>query len=107
MAVQNLFECTLRMMYRAIKVHGECVEMKEFDNITDAYKHFLPSLEDQKRYSWHVKLLWSVIEEFKDVPNWPTQKIAWNDVKNPEEEESYTLYIQKIDSDNDPIPNTE
>ncbi len=92
------------MMYRAIKVYSKGSETNHFDTITDAYKHFLPSLEDQTRYSWHVKLLWPILEEFKTNPDCYIQKIAWNDVKNPEEEESYILYIQKIDSDDDPMP---
>lgn len=95
------------MMYRAIKVMDGGVEVafKHFDSITDAYKYFLPSLEDQKQDSWHIKLLWSVLEEFKTEPNWPTQKIAWNDVKNPETDMSYTLYIQKVEYMDDAMPN--
>jgi hypothetical protein len=95
------------MMYRAIKVQDGCVEVtyRHFDSITDAYKYFLPSLEDQKQDSWHIKLLWAVVEEFKTEPNWPTQKIAWNEAKNPETDVMYSLYIQKVDHTDDPLPN--
>lgn len=94
-------------MYRAIKVQDGGVEVtyKHFDSITDAYKYFLPSVEDQKQDSWHIKLLWSVLEEFKAEPNWPMQKIGWNEVKNPEMDSIYTLYIQKVDHIDDPMPN--
>lgn len=96
-----------RMYYRAIKVTdgGAAVSYMHFTSITDSYKHFLPSLEDQRQDSWHIKLLWSVVEDFKcETDMKTTQKIGWNDVKNPEEDTCYTLYIQRVDHFEIPLP---
>ena len=88
------------MYYRAIKVTdgGASVAYKHFTSVTEAYKYFMPSLEDQRQESWHIKLLWSVVEGFKRETDMKmTQKIGWNEVVNPEEDTYYTLYIQKVE----------
>lgn len=91
------------MIYRAIQVKDDQTSVKHFDTITDAYKYFLPPTDIQARYSWHVKLLWPILEEFKSNPDCECQLIAWNDVKNPEEESQYKLYVQKLVHVDSPI----
>ncbi len=95
------------MYYRAIKVTdgGAQVTYKHFTSITEAYKYFLPSLEDQRQDSWHIKLLWSVVEDFKcETDMKTTQKIGWNEVLNPEETTFYSLFVQKVEHFDIPLP---
>ena len=95
------------MYYRAIKVTngGSSVAYKHFTSVTEAYKYFMPTLEDQRQESWHIKLLWSVVEDFKCENTVNTsQKIGWNDVLNPEEDTFYTLYIQKVEDYQTSLP---
>ena len=95
------------MYYRAIKVTdgGVQVKYKHFTTIAEAYRYFLPSIEDQRQESWHIKLLWSVVKDFKCETDMKIiQKIGWNDIINPEEDTCHTLYIQHVDHFEIPLP---
>ena len=98
------------MLYRAIRYideedgyEGKLFEIKHFGSVTDAYKWLIPSLEIQERDRWHIRLLWSVIEDLK-VYETTIEDVGHNEPQNPEQTPPTHLYIQKVEYMDSPLP---
>ena len=88
------------MMYRAIKFINDGMEVcyKHFDTIEEAFKYYLPSLDDQEADSWHIQVLWKVIETFANDTELPFQRFGYTTVLNPETQSKNELFIQRVES---------
>ncbi len=98
------------MLYRAICLkdqedgfEGKLFQIRHFQSVTDAYKWLQPAREDQERERWHLRLLWSVVEDFK-VYEMDIQEIGYNEPQNPEETQLTRLFIQKVEYMDSPLP---
>lgn len=93
------------MFYRAIRWmnDGESFDVYHFTSIVDAYKWLVPTMEIQEKERWHVRLLWTVIEEFK-MSEIRIDAVGHNEPLNPEEFPLTRLYIQKVETIQDPLP---
>ncbi len=98
------------MLYRAIRhvdeetsYEGKMYQICHFESITDAYKWLIPSQEVQERERWHIRLLWSVIEDFKVYEN-TIEDVGHNEPRNPEQTPPARLYIQKVMHMDEPLP---
>lgn len=86
--------------YRCIRTWNGCeeVEFKHVKRLDNGYHWLLPKLYVQVQERWHIKSLETVEKELsKQGINYVL--IGWN-----EENYSESLYIQKICSWNDPLP---
>lgn len=99
-----------KMLYRAIRhideengYEGKTCVIRHFASVTDAYKWLQPTLEVQERERWHIRLLWSVIEDLK-VYEANIEEVGYNEPLNPEQTPPMRLYIQKVDFIDEPLP---
>ena len=79
---------------------GRSKEIMHFECITDAYGWLRPINHSD---TWHLKHLWAIIDDFK-VNDLTYQRIGYNDPINPEDEILVSIYIQKVDDYNTPLP---
>ena len=93
------------MFYRAIRWmnDGESFDIHHFSSIVDAYKWLVPPSDIQEKERWHVRLLWTVIEDFNGYENY-IKNIGHNEPLNPEEFPITRLYIQQVDTIQFPLP---
>jgi hypothetical protein len=93
------------MFYRAIRWmnDGESFAIHHFSSIVDAYKWLVPTPDIQEKERWHVRLLWTLIEDFK-TPSAILDDVGHNEPLNPEEFPITRLYIQKVETIQSPLP---
>ena len=89
-------------MYRAIKSinGGEEVEFRHFNSLDNAYHWLQPSAWRQMQDLWHLKMIHAV-REFFEVN---TQPMCVDMIGFDEMEKPMYLYIQRIESWNDALP---
>ena len=93
------------MFYRAIRWmnDGESFAIHHFSSIIEAYKWLVPTQDIQEKERWHVRLLWTVIEDFRGYENY-IKNIGHNEPLNPEEFPMTRLYIQQVETIQSPLP---
>ena len=89
-------------MYRAIRMFngGEQVKFTHFMRLEPAYHWLEPSLENQVKDGWHIKVFPAIFDAFINQKS-TLEVIGYNELDGSYEE---TTYIQLVKTWNDALP---